>query len=309
MSAIAASSTVSTAISIAAVVVVLSWVALFVILLGSYAAIVLARKARRRSATDPTAGGGAGQGTRANRQPTRGQTAGVPPADLDALRRSDPTFDEQLLLDAAQTAALLMFVAVATGDEAPIARVVTNSYWHTPQGRILQTVARDRRTEDEFARDNPRGSRARQQTIPIDYQASAPELTTVQLGSHEEVHVRVAFGQLAAIIRPGAGALADSAAAASLTSGFVNIGRSVAAQAADGTQQNVSWGGSDGHYDLTFVRPAGAQTDPAAALADRTCTTCGATYRSELATACQHCGTARPVPWGQWQLAAADPAS
>jgi hypothetical protein len=50
------------------------------------------------------------------------------------------------------------------------------------------------------------------------------------------------------------------------------------------------------------------KADPAAALADRTCTTCGATDRSELATACEHCGAARPVPWGQWQLASADPA-
>jgi len=305
-----AASTVSTAISIAAFVVVLSWVALFAILLGSYAAIVLARKARHRSAANPAPGQGTGQEAHGvPRQPTRGPGSGVPPAGLDAIRQADPNFDEQLLLDAAQTAALLMFVAVATGDEAPIARVVTKSYWHTPQGRILQTVARDRRTEGEFARDNPRGSRARQQTIPIDYQASAPELTTVQLGGRQEVHVRVAFGQLAAIIRPGAGALADSAAAKSLTSGFVSMGKSVAAQAADGTRQNVSWVGSEGHYDLTFVRPAGAQTDPAAALAERTCTTCGATYRSELATACQHCGTARPVPWGQWQLAAAYPAN
>jgi hypothetical protein len=45
-----------------------------------------------------------------------------------------------------------------------------------------------------------------------------------------------------------------------------------------------------------------------AVLADRTCVTCGATYRSELATACAHCGTARAVPWGQWRLASADPA-
>ena len=142
------------------------------------------------------------------------------------------------------------------------------------------------------------------QTVPVDYQASAPELTAVKVRGHQEVCVRV----LAAVIRAGAGALADSAAATSLTSGFASLGKSFLAEAGDGTEQYVSWVGSDGHYALTFVRPAGAQTDPAAALADRTCTTCGATYRSELATACEHCGTARPMPWGQWRLASAEPA-
>jgi hypothetical protein len=93
-----------------------------------------------------------------------------------------------------------------------------------------------------------------------------------------------------------------------VTSGFVSVGRAVAAEASDQKRDSVSWTGADGHYDLTFVRPAGSLTDPAAVLADRTCSTCGATYQSELAVACQHCGAARPMPWGQWRLASAAPA-
>jgi hypothetical protein len=30
--------------------------------------------------------------------------------------------------------------------------------------------------------------------------------------------------------------------------------------------------------------------------------TCGATYQSELAIACQHCQAPRALPWGNWRL-------
>ncbi len=46
-----------------------------------------------------------------------------------------------------------------------------------------------------------------------------------------------------------------------------------------------------------------ARTDPSVPLADRTCTSCGGVYRSELATECGYCHVARPMPWGAWQLA------
>jgi hypothetical protein len=203
---------------------------------------------------------------------------------------------------------LLVFVANSTGDEQPISRVVTESYWHTHQARIMHVVARDRRTSAEFDAQDPSGSRARQQMVVVDYQASGSDLVYVRLGAEQEVCVRVAVGQLGAMVRPGAAAMAASASATSLTSGFASIGRAVAEQA-DQAPSNVSWIGADSHYDLTFVRPAGTQTDPAAALADRTCTTCGATYQSELTVACEHCGAARPMPWGQWRLASAVPAS
>ena len=303
-----ASSAAGTALSIAALVVFLSWVLLFVLLLALYAAVILARKRRRPALTPGGARLGEGQ-ARGLLTPVRGLGQGVPPAGLDELRQADPGFDEQLLLDAAQTATLLIFVASATGDEKPISRVVTESYWRTPLARIMQTTARDRRASDDFGARNPRASRARQQNVAVDYQSSAPELIAVRLGSAQEVCVRVAFGQLAAIVRPGAAAFAAGAAATSLTSGFASIGRSVLAQSAEDKQPTVSWVGTEGHYDLTFVRPAGALTDPAAALADRTCPTCGVTYRSELATACEHCGATRPRPWGQWLLASAVPAA
>jgi len=67
--------------------------------------------------------------------------------------------------------------------------------------------------------------------------------------------------------------------------------------------KEVSWLGAGGRYDLVFVRPADARTDPSAAHADRTCRTCGAAFRSELAVACAYCGAERPLPWGRWRLA------
>jgi hypothetical protein len=300
-----AADAVRSAFAFAEVVLFLSWVLFFAVLILFYVLVLAGRK--RRVTSGPRATGvataAAAPGARLARS-----AAGRKPAGLDALNRADPRFDEQLLLDAAQTATMLMFVATATGDEEPISRVVTESFWQTTHGRVLHTAARDRRTSNEIAAESPGGSKARQQNVPVDYQASAAELTAVRLGNEQEVCVRVAFGELFAIVRPGAAALAAGATASSLTSGFISMAKAIAADASGSQQAAVAWVGADGHYDLTFVRPAGLHTDPAAALADRTCSTCGTTYRSELATACQHCGTERPMPWGQWRLASAVPA-
>jgi len=62
----------------------------------------------------------------------------------------------------------------------------------------------------------------------------------------------------------------------------------------------LSWAGK---YDLVFTRPAGARTDPRAAIANRTCAGCGAAYQSELATTCEHCHAARPAALDTWRLA------
>jgi hypothetical protein len=301
-----AADAVRTAFAFAEVVLFLSWVLFFAVLILFYALVLLGRK--RRVTSGPRATGVARAAAAARAGLARSAAAGRPPAGLDALHRADPRFDEQLLLDAARTATMLMFVATATGDEAPISRVVTESFWQTTHGRVVHTAARDRRSGNDIAAESPGGSKARQQNVPVDYQASAAELTAVQLGNEQQVCVRVAYGELFAIVRPGAAAFAAGATASSLTSGFISMARAIAVDASGSQQAAVAWVGADGHYDLAFVRPAGLQTDPAAALADRTCPTCGATYRSELATACQHCGTERPMPWGQWRLASAVPA-
>jgi hypothetical protein len=88
---------------------------------------------------------------------------------------------------------------------------------------------------------------------------------------------------------------------------MIPIGKSVGASTNNPRANEVSWLGAGGRYDLIFVRPGDARTDSSAALADRTCTTCGATYRSELATGCAHCSADRPLPWGRWRLAVATP--
>jgi hypothetical protein len=278
-------------------VIILSWALLFAVLLA-YAAVLFTARGngqRRRQASR-----GAAMPRRASQ-----------PAGLDALRRADPGFDEQLLLDAAQTATMLVFAATSTGDEAPISRLVTESFWQTPFGVLTRTTARDRRRENEqAAKDAAQGQRSRRWTVPLDYQASVPELVAVRLGARQQVTVRVWFDQLQAILRPGAGDFAAGAAATSFAAAMVSVGKAVAADRNSrraGQANGVSWLAAGGRYDLTFVRPADARTDPSAALADRTCTNCGATYMSELATACEHCSTPRPLPWGQWWLTEAIP--
>ena len=108
-------------------------------------------------------------------------------------------------------------------------------------------------------------------------------------------------------MRPGAPEFAAGVAATNFPSAMASLGKAVAVTANDRKTEGVSWLAAGGRYDLAFVRPAGSRTDRSAALADRTCTTCGAAYRSELATACTHCGTERPLPWGRWRLAEATP--
>lgn len=110
-----------------------------------------------------------------------------------------------------------------------------------------------------------------------------------------------------AVVQPGATDCAAGAAATNFASAMISISKSVGTTANTPHHNEVSWLGSGGRYDLLFVRPAGTRTDPSAALADRTCVTCGATYRSELAVACAHCGAERALPWGRWRLADAAP--
>jgi hypothetical protein len=110
-----------------------------------------------------------------------------------------------------------------------------------------------------------------------------------------------------AVVRPGAADLAAGAAATNFGAVLVSVARTVSSQASNPTGSGVSWLASGGQFELTFVRPRAARTDPSAALADRTCTTRGATYRSELAIACQHCQAPRALPWGNWRLDRATP--
>jgi hypothetical protein len=283
-------------LGIVVLVVVAAWVLLLAVLV-IYAAVVFTRRGqvqRQRQALP-----------RAPARPRSGRS----PAGVTALRDADPAFDEQLLLDAAQTATFLVFAAMTTGDVAPIGRLVTSSFWQTPFGRITQLAARDRRRETDRAATDPAGSGRRSRwNIPVDYHPSVPELIAVSLGRAQRVRVRVSFDQLAAIVRPGAQDFAAGAAAMNIGSALASAGRAVAsAQASSEQPSSVAWVASGGHYDLTFSRPSGGTTDPAAALADRTCVTCGATYQSELAIACQHCQAPRLLPWGDWRLADAQP--
>lgn len=278
-------------------IVIVGWIAMFAILLGLLAFNILTRgRAQRRRAA---------RGQAATDEPSRIAN----PPDLAALHRADPNFDEQLLLDAALTASMLMFAAGSTGQDAPIRRLATDSFWETDIGKLTAVRARDRRREAaEQERDRAVGRKVRQWYLPLDYHPWLPQLAAVVVGPVEQrIVVRVNFEQLQALLRPGAADLAATATATSLPSAAASFGRAFAAQASDVRIPGVSWIAGGGQYELAFVRPGGTRTDPTAALADRTCPTCGAVYRSELATACSHCGAERPPPWGEWRLAEATP--
>lgn len=272
-------------------IAVVSWAVLFAVLLGFFVILIVSRnRAQRRRATAPPAA----------------PYDGAVRSQLDALRRADPDFDEQLLLEAAQTAALLIFAAVSAGDDAPINWLATTSFWATPFGNYVSTAARDRQQERAQAAASDTGPSRNKQMVPLDYLASLPQLAAITLGPEQRVSVRVSFSQLQAIVRPDAMSLAAGAAAGNLLSAVVSLAKAISAQVNQGPV-NVSWVSAAGRYDLIFERPAGTLTDPSAALASRTCNVCGATYTSEFATACAHCGAERSLPWGLWRLAESTP--
>jgi hypothetical protein len=288
-------STVGTAFGIAGFVIFASWVLLFVFLFGVLIVVTLLRGKRHR-------------------QGQSGETAPAAvadpllPARLAQLRSADPRFDGQLLLEVAQAACLLMFAAQSTGDEQALRRLAAPSFWSTFLGRYIALNARDAR----LARDpsTGRGARSRRHArFPVDFQAAAPELIAVELGRWQRARVRVSFSQLRVVLAPGAHGQAAMATATNLGSMASALGASVSGQlGSSGTGgTGLSWVSWAGRYDLDFTRPAGARTDPAAALASRTCAACGGTYRSELDSQCAYCGAERPLPWGEWRLASITP--
>jgi hypothetical protein len=285
-----AAKAVEAAFGVIELIIFASWALLFAVAIGAlaYVTVLRGRRVRRRARTPAVA----------HADPHLA-------ARLAEIRRADPHFDEQLLRDAAQMACMVMFGAMATGDEQAIRWLAAPSFWSTYFARYLRTTARDARQRRAAASTTGRSS-ARQARLPVDYQASSPELRHLEPGPPQRARVRVSFSQLAVVIVAGAAAQTAMASATSLTSLAGSFGQ-VMHQRMDGAPTSLDWLSWDGQYDLDFTRPAGSRTDPNAALASRTCTTCGRAYRSELATACEYCRAERPVPWGQWRLAEVTP--
>ena len=188
---------------------------------------------------------------------------------------------------------------MATGDERAIRRLAVPSFWSTVFGRYVKTSAHDARVRR--ARSGTDGQAARQARLPLDYQASAPELIDLAPGSPQRARVRVRVRQLMAMIAPGAEGQAAMATATSLLSLAGSFGQAMG-QRMDGAPAGLDWLSWDGQCDLAFTRPADSRTDPGAALASRTCAACGRAYRSELATACEYCrpNGRRPGASGGW---------
>jgi len=277
---------VGIAFGIIEAIVFASWALMFAVLLGILVTVTVMRRRRL---------------DRLARTPPAPSADPRLPALLVELRRSDPHFDPELLLEAAQIACLVMFAAQSTGDEQVIRHLAAPSFWRTFFGRYVRTQARDARVQRAAPKDPDRAS-SRQARLPVDYQATAPELIGLELGPQQRACVRVSFYQLRAVVAPGARAQTAMASATSLSSLAVSLGAVVGERLSEAAT-GPSWLSWEGQYDLAFIRPGGSHTDPDAAVASRTCTTCGATYRSELATTCANCKASRPLPWGEWRLA------
>jgi hypothetical protein len=267
-------------------VVIASWALMFAVLFGMmiYVTVLRGRRQRRKRAAPAPA---------VSADPNL-------PAVLAQARHADPYFDEQLLLDASQLICLVIFAAISTGDEEAIRHLAAPSFWSTFFGRYTRNAARSARLQRIQERGSRAGSR-RQARLPVDYQALAPELISLDL-RQQRACVRVSFSQLRAVVAPGAQRQAAMASATSLSSLAVSFGGAMN-ERMNNAVTGLSWLSWAGKYDLVFTRPAGTRTDPRAAIANRTCASCGATYRSELATTCAHCHTERPVAWDTWRLA------
>jgi hypothetical protein len=281
-----AGSAAKSAVGVVVLIVIAGWALMFAVLFGLliYVTVLRGRRqGRRRVAAGPAV----------SADPNLA-------AVLAQARHADPYFDEQLLLDASQLICLVMFAAISTGDEEAVRYLAAPSFWSTFFGRYVRSSARSARLQRIQEQGRRAGSR-RQARLPVDYQALAPELISLDL-RQQRACIRVSFSQLRAVVAPGARRQTAMASATSLSSLAVSFGGAMSEQM-NSSVAGLSWLSWAGKYDLVFTRPPGIRTDPRAAIANRTCSSCGATYRSELATTCAHCHAERPMAWDTWRLA------
>ena len=281
-----AASAAGSALGVVVLVVIAAWGLMFAVMFGLLIYLTVLRGRRqRRKRVEP--------GPAVPADPNL-------PAVLEQARQADPYFDEQLLLDASQLICLILFAAISTGDEDAIRHLAAPSFWSTFFGRYTSSAARSARLQRAQEQGRRAGSR-RQARLPVDYQALAPELISLDL-RQQRASIRVSFSQLRAVVAPGARGQTAAASASSLSSLAMSFGGAVGQQM-NNSVPGLSWLSWAGKYDLDFVRPPDARTDPRAAIANRTCSACGATYRSELAVTCAHCHAERPAAWDTWRLA------
>jgi hypothetical protein len=281
-----AASATGSALGVVVLVVIAAWALMFAVMFGLLIYLTVLRGRRqRRKRVEP--------GPAVPADPNL-------PAVLEQARQADPYFDEQLLLDASQLICLILFAAISTADEDAIRDLAAASFRSTFFGRYVSSAARSARLQRAQEQGRRAGSR-RQARLPVDYQALAPELISLDL-RQQRACIRVSFSQLRAVVAPGAQGQTAAASATSLSSLAMSFGGAVGQQM-NNSVKGLSWLSWAGKYDLDFIRPPGARTDPRAAIANRTCSACGATYRSELAVACAHCHAERPVAWDTWRLA------
>lgn len=233
-----------TALRVIVVIVIAGWILLFAVLIGTLVLMVVLRGRRQR------------EQQRRGAAPSATADPGLP-ARLAEVRAGDPHFDEQLLLGAAQMVCLVLFAAMSTGDERAIRRLADSSFWSTFFGRYLQNAARGARLRRRTA--EARGRASRQAQLPVDYQASAPELIGLEPGRKQRAVVRVSFSQLRAAVGAGAQGQAAGASAASLTSLATSLGGAMGERMNGAAELSwVSWAG--GTTSGSAARPVPGQT-------------------------------------------------
>jgi hypothetical protein len=282
----AAGSAAGSVLGVVILIVIAGWALMFAVMFGMliYLTVLRGRRLRRK---------------RVEPGPAVPADSNLP-AILAQARQADAYFDEQLLLDSSQLICLILFAAVSTGDDEAVRQLADPSFWSTFFGRYTRNAARSARLQRVQEQGRRDGSR-RQARLPVDYQALAPELISLDL-REQRACIRVSFSQLRAVVAPGAQRQTAMASATSLSSLAASFGGAVSEQVSNSVA-GLSWLSWAGKYDLVFTRPPGVRTDPRAAIANRTCPGCGSAYRSELATACEHCHAGRPAALDTWRLA------
>jgi hypothetical protein len=205
-----AGSAVGSALGVLVLVVIAGWALMFAVMFGLLIYLTVLRGRRqRRKRVEP--------GPAVPADPNL-------PAVLEQARRADPYFDEQLLLDASQLICLILFAAISTGDEDAIRRLAAPSFWSTFFGRYTRNAARSARLQRAQEQGRRAGSR-RQARLPVDYQALAPELISLDL-RQQRACIRVSFSQLRAVVAPTAQSQTAAASAQPVVArGIVRRGR------------------------------------------------------------------------------------
>jgi hypothetical protein len=204
---------------------------------------------------------------------------------LQAIKDRDPLFDGEAVLAAARRFGFLTYVVRMTGTTDAVEDLVTEGFWGSAVGAQLETG----RGPDQMASTppgqagsaSPAGAR-----YPLDFSIRQSEIVDVKADQRGLDRVTVRLGWC--------GCLAVTGLVAETMRGWAGDIDTGGGRGGPVRRQTFGW------YDLEFVRPTNETTSPVSS--GWRCGDCGAPYDSDLERSCEHCGTARTVPEGEWLL-------